>query len=141
MYIALKIPIGDATLPAQSRREDFYARICSCKAALYHSVAVLHLLSLLQTLEKEFPEPPMLSSDPEKRDATLRACDSTEEFASAGYAFMLGRRMRSNDEDAPEPSQQDLRSEFERQLDELEGLFTQYGGPFIMGCDSLSPHL
>ena len=38
-------------------------------------------------------------------------------------------------------SGRETKSRFEEQLDKLEAVLSQNGGPFIMGCASLLPHL
>lgn len=83
-----------------------------------------------QALEEHIPDPPLLPTEQGRRQEILAVCDRCELFAQTGYGYMTGGRAGSTSTEEPESSR---REKFEQQLGALEQLFSEHGGPFLLG--------
>ena len=95
-------------------------------------------------MEEQFPEPALLPKDDDDRAEVLRVCDECNDLANSGFGFMQEGRTDANDGNATAEagsSGREIKSRFEEQLDKLEAVLSQNGGPFITGWASLLPHL
>lgn len=88
----------------------------------------------LQALEEEFPEPSLLPKDGKDKEEVLEILSDSDAMTSAGFGYLSGSRMGSTSIDGqPQTSDQDKLNLFEQQLEKLENLIQQRGGPFIFG--------
>ncbi len=96
---------------------------------------------ILLALEAQFPDPPLLPTDPEENAVARQLIEEAETKGLAGAAYKF---LRADTVDAQEL--QTLRSTIEARLDELEQALARYPGPYFGSEFSLvdivySPHL
>ena len=90
-------------------------------------------------LEEQFPQPALLPTEDELREEVLRVCGECEDFTNAGLGYMLERKAEDTEEAGT--SGRTAKSAFEEQLDKLEKVVAQHGGPYIMGYVSVTSSL
>lgn len=75
-----------------------------------------------------------MPSNEDARQEMLDLLDKSDEMTSAGFGYLSGRRMgAASGDEQTSVSDQDSRKAFEDQLQLVENLIRQRGGPFMMG--------
>ncbi|CAL8470974.1 g10516 [Coccomyxa elongata] len=110
-------------------------------AAKINGELVWESMDILQRLEREFTEIPLLPSD-SLRDEAEAVMGKAETLSGAGFRFIAGGSLATRpDDEKPGPASDDqlaeMRSAFEEHLAEFEQQLAKHEGPFLLGEFSL----